>query len=140
MPMNPGAVERGRLDPAALASLRAAMQIRIEALRAEISSALRQSGDPESMRLANHLDETDDEAVADLETGTEIAAIERDAKELAALEAARRRLDSGEYGDCRDCGSAIPLERLRIEPAAERCVGCQSRFEQRHAVLRGGRL
>ena len=32
---------------------------------------------------------------------------------------------------CRDCGQAIPAKRLEAYPAAERCLGCQSRVESR---------
>lgn len=47
-------------------------------------------------------------------------------RELAALDAARGRLEAGDYGLCVDCGGAIPLERLTLLPAALRCVPCAS--------------
>jgi len=32
---------------------------------------------------------------------------------------------------CRDCGAVIHPKRLEIFPDADRCVGCQSRWESR---------
>ncbi len=39
------------------------------------------------------------------------------------------RLRAGTYGECVDCGAAIPFERLKAQPAALRCVACQQRRE-----------
>jgi len=53
--------------------------------------------------------------------------------ELEALrdcEAALTRLNSGEYGDCRDCHEPIDLRRLLVQPEAERCAGCQQARER----------
>jgi len=55
---------------------------------------------------------------------------------MSQVEAALRRLDAGTYGDCAGCGEPIPLQRLLVQPAAERCAACQSRFEA-HASSMG---
>jgi len=54
---------------------------------------------------------------------------ERDLEELEQVEAALRRLDAGTYGDCSSCGEPVKLDRLMVQPAAERCAACQGRFE-----------
>ena len=54
---------------------------------------------------------------------------ERDRNELGQVQAALRRLDAGSYGDCSSCGEPIPLNRLMVQPAAERCAACQGKFE-----------
>jgi DnaK suppressor protein len=54
---------------------------------------------------------------------------QRDRDELAQVDAALLRLDEGRYGDCRDCGEPISLQRLQVQPAALRCAACQSAFE-----------
>ena len=56
----------------------------------------------------------------------------RDQEELMAIDAARGRIADGSYGECVDCGQAIPYERLRAQPTALRCVPCQARFEKTH--------
>lgn len=62
----------------------------------------------------------------------------RDATELADIEAALQRMDAGGYGECVDCGIDIPPARLQAQPAAVRCVACQQKFEASSAPpLRG---
>ena len=99
-------------------------------MRGEIDAALRRSGSPEAIGLANHLDEIDDQAVADLESSIEVAEIERDLGELRRTEKALQRLETPEYGVCADCGVNIPYARLAVEPSATRCVVCQDRAER----------
>ncbi|HEX6362742.1 MAG TPA: TraR/DksA C4-type zinc finger protein [Albitalea sp.] len=50
----------------------------------------------------------------------------RDREEMARVAAALRRLDEGVYGDCLQCGQPIPLQRLLVQPAAERCAACEA--------------
>lgn len=45
---------------------------------------------------------------------------------LDEIEAALARIDSGTYGSCVRCASAIPEERLRMRPFARACVACAS--------------
>ena len=52
-------------------------------------------------------------------------------REMMQIDAALRRMDEGEYGECIDCGNAIPYERLAAYPAATRCVACQENAERR---------
>ena len=50
--------------------------------------------------------------------------------ELASLERAEQRLAAGTYGFSIESGEPIPDERLEAEPAAERTVEEQARFER----------
>ena len=43
---------------------------------------------------------------------------------LADIDAAERRLESGRYGMCRDCDSAIAIARLEALPATSTCINC----------------
>ncbi|QKJ18078.1 TraR/DksA family transcriptional regulator [Microbacterium hominis] len=47
--------------------------------------------------------------------------------ELAEIDEALSRWRTGDYGRCEDCGRSIPIERLRVRPAARRCVPCAER-------------
>jgi RNA polymerase-binding protein DksA len=58
------------------------------------------------------------------------AEAERDIAELELIEAAERRLADGTYGYCLDCGTAIPVSRLRANPIATRCIPCQTEVER----------
>ncbi|MSR74808.1 MAG: TraR/DksA family transcriptional regulator [Planctomycetes bacterium] len=59
----------------------------------------------------------------------------RESRELQLIEEALRRLESGGYGRCEDCGGEISLPRLRAKPFAEFCLPCQEKAE-----LRGRRV
>jgi DnaK suppressor protein len=74
-----------------------------------------------------------DEAVADLLSDLDTAEITRDLGDIRALEAAIGRLAASTYGRCEDCGTDIPLARLRAQPAARRCVACQDLHEKTYA-------
>jgi len=43
------------------------------------------------------------------------------------VEAALRRLESGEYGYCAVCGEEIGLKRLEFDPAITTCIRCAGR-------------
>ncbi|MBG9390196.1 TraR/DksA family transcriptional regulator [Caenimonas aquaedulcis] len=65
-------------------------------------------------------------------TEVDAAQAEQAAMELEQVLAARRRLQDGDYGVCLECGSPIPLDRLKAMPAAPYCIACQSLRELRH--------
>ncbi len=46
------------------------------------------------------------------------------------VERALERVAEGAYGVCEDCGRRIPRDRLKFQPAATRCVDCQSRWDR----------
>lgn len=51
--------------------------------------------------------------------------------ELDEIRAAQARLETGSFGVCETCGSAIHLSRLRAVPWTRHCLSCQSRKEDR---------
>jgi DnaK suppressor protein len=81
-------------------------------------------------RLPNHNEETDDEAVADLETSLDLAELERASLELKDAVQALGRLHAPDYGLCAECGGEIPYARLQVNPAAMRCLVCQRGHER----------
>src|SRR5689334_4871858 len=124
------------LSPSQLAELDAALRARQQALRADIAAMLRTQDDPRLVGLRNRMEDTDDWAVADAMAAHDITLVSRDLAELANVEQALRRLDDGSYGECVDCGNAIPYARLAAYPAAKRCVACQEADEKRLRIRR----
>lgn len=113
-------------------ALRAALSARAEVLKAGIAQALNPPGS-ESMALTDHREETDDDAIVDLENALDVANLQRSTQELKDNEAALARLDTTEFGECNECGADIPFARLQANPLATRCTACQTVFERTHA-------
>lgn len=47
--------------------------------------------------------------------------------ELRMIEAALKRIEAGEYGDCMSCGNPISEDRLDLIPATPFCATCAAR-------------
>ena len=75
-----------------------------------------------------------EKSVDDFLKELDISVITQEVKELQAINAALRRMDAGDYGKCTGCGEKIAAARLEINPAAERCIECQARYEKEHAT------
>ena len=66
----------------------------------------------------------------DGERNLTMALDEHESAELAAIDAALKRIESGQYGLCIDCGVDIPTARLHAYTTSLRCVACQDKAEQ----------
>jgi RNA polymerase-binding transcription factor DksA len=53
-------------------------------------------------------------------------------REIVAVESALNRLYRGVFGICVDCHEDIAASRLRSQPAAARCLPCESVHEAKH--------
>jgi len=122
------------LNPRQIAELSAAIEERRRALLEEIHKEVARSRDEQYADVAGATHDSGEEAVADLIADLDHAEVSRDLGELRGLEAARRRIADGAYGRCVDCGADIPLERLRAQPGAARCLACQERHEKTYRM------
>ncbi len=50
------------------------------------------------------------------------------------IRSALKRIDSGDYGICVDCGDDIAEKRLKAQPTALHCIDCRMDFEARGAA------
>lgn len=72
-------------------------------------------------------DEHDPEGATIAFERSQVGALVQQAKEhLAEIEAARKRLDDGNYGTCESCGNPIAEGRLEARPVARTCIDCAS--------------
>lgn len=120
------------LNEAQLAELAALMQARNKELRQEIREELLGMDKDRPRELAGVLDQGD-EAVADALVDLEAATIDRQIREIRAIEAAQKRIKDGSYGECIDCSEPIGFARLKVYPVAERCVACQEKHDTQFA-------
>lgn len=108
------------------ASLRAELEAKkkeLEARLERITANLRRGYHPDSKERAKELE--DSEVVDAL--GNEAR------QELAKIKAALRRIGSGDYGTCIQCGAKISAKRLSAYPYADDCIDCARLEEQRRA-------
>jgi RNA polymerase-binding protein DksA len=109
------------------------LEERFRQLREEIRQELLKSEDPYYQQLATTVHDSEEESVADLLFDLNLADIDRHVQEIRQIEAAQNRMATGSYGICVDCGIAISPKRLEANPAAARCIECQSLYEQQYA-------
>lgn len=50
-------------------------------------------------------------------------------KKLGAVSQMLKKIDDGTYGYCIECGTEIPLKRLKALPLTEYCISCQTEME-----------
>ena len=112
-----------------LTMLRDLLTHRQAELRAEVHAAQLARQDATVVDATEVSDQKDGALQQQLE-GIDSAQEQRDFDELAQVEFALKRLDAGTYGNCLDCNEPIPLERLRVQPAAQRCAVCQLGYER----------
>jgi DnaK suppressor protein len=115
------------------AQLKQSLEARRQLLLEEIRDELARSGEQHYVDLAGRVPDLGDESVADMLADMDAAIVDRQIVEVRAIEATLKRLASGDYGACADCGTDIPLERLRAYPTAARCISCQSIHELTYA-------
>jgi DnaK suppressor protein len=118
------------LRPEQLQELARMLTKRRESLEAETHADAAKSREDVFSATTGPVADTGDAAAADVISDVENAELSRDLEELREIEAALDRLREGRYGACTDCGGEIGLERLRTEPAARRCIRCQSVHEK----------
>jgi RNA polymerase-binding protein DksA len=109
-------------------------------LREEIREALLTSSEERHRELAGMVHDAADDSVADLLTDVNLKGMDRDARELAAVNAALDRLARGTLDVCLDCGGDIGFPRLDAQPTASRCIECETRHEKQYAHERGPTL
>lgn len=95
--------------------------------------ALQRGGPVSRVEMAARHDvrDFDNRAQALSERNDEFAMNEHETAELADIQAALERIESGQYGTCTDCGQTIAAARLNAYPTAKRCVHCQTLKEKK---------
>lgn len=70
---------------------------------------------------------------ATIDGSKEIAALlaHEDSQRWLAINAALGKIESGEYGQCDECGQPIDAARLQAVPTAAFCLRCQRNYEER---------
>lgn len=103
-------------------------------LQLEIEDGARRRLEEDAYRnMASEVGDAGDASTATEQADLRNSQIERDVTEVRAIDAALARFEDGTYGMCTRCGGEIGEARLRVNPAAERCIACQTAYEKQFA-------
>ena len=119
------------LTPEQLQELKEALTKRRGALETEAHADAAKAREDVYSQTTGPVADAGDEATADLISDVENAELSRDLQELREIDTALARMAGGNYGACIACGGEIQLERLRRQPAAQRCFKCQNAYEKK---------
>ncbi len=84
----------------------------------------------------NHLPDIADRASSETEKALELRTRDRQRKVISKIDAALRRIETGEYGYCEETGEPISLRRLDARPIATLSLEAQERHERSERVHR----
>ncbi len=102
------------------------------------ASILRESAGTLETLKAEPLTEPDiaDRAASETDWGLELRTRDRQRKLISKIDAALRRIDTGDYGYCEVTGEPISLQRLEARPIATMTLEAQERHEREEKVSR----
>ncbi len=84
----------------------------------------------------NQLPDVSDRASSETEKALELRTRDRQRKLTSKIDAALRRIETGEYGYCEETGEPISLRRLDARPVATLSLEAQERHERNEKVHR----
>ena len=116
------------MSPGQRALLQQLLQLRLHELDRRI--AQRDAGGGRAGHAHDVLQQDGDDAPQrEGDRQVDLARADREIEELGAVSEALARVHDADFGLCVDCGEAIPFDRLKLEPRALRCVGCERKYE-----------
>jgi len=109
------------------------LRVMLQQRQSELLGVLRQRIQGATTRpVGEGLDEGE-HAEVDTQDHLEVALIQMKGETILRLREALARVETGDYGDCAECGEEIAEPRLKALPFALRCLPCEQMHEQRAA-------
>ena len=110
---------------------RAELRQELESKKAELEARLERI----TANLRRGYEADSKERAKQMEDNEVVDALGNEAREeVAKIAAALRRMDSGDFGICIECGSDIGPGRIEAYPYAEECIDCARLDERRNAI------
>jgi DnaK suppressor protein len=113
----------------------AVLKSMLEDRRRDIQDRLRSLRETLPAQVAEVKD-AEEQSVQDFAQDVELALMEMKSETLAQIDEAIRRLETGVYGLCANCGRDIAEARLKALPFATLCLECQENEEEARASER----
>jgi DnaK suppressor protein len=111
---------------------RALLQAELAQRRQQLDQQLaeQQGGRSRAEAAADWLNQDGDDAPQrDADREVALARADHELDELGRVSQALQRVQAADFGVCKDCGTSIAFDRLRLEPWALRCVACEAARE-----------
>ncbi len=94
-------------------------------------------GTLQNLQIDNEIQaDASDRASSETDRAIELRARDRQRKLVSKIDAALKRIETGNYGYCEETGEPIGLKRLDARPIATLSVEAQERHERRERVFR----
>lgn len=77
--------------------------------------------------MGDDVDSLEEEADETRELGNQMSVSQEYREQLAEVEEALRRFEKGTYGSCTQCGGAIEMAILEIDPESALCQSCKQK-------------
>jgi DnaK suppressor protein len=124
----------GPLTPEQISILKQRLDERHQALLRETRDELERTEQRQYAEIVDRapIDEGDQSVSVEL-ADLSMHMTHRHMRAIREIEAAKARIEDGNYGVCLECGRDISFERLLAQPTALRCVDCQEQWEKTHA-------
>ncbi|CAG0978061.1 RNA polymerase-binding transcription factor DksA [Anaerolineae bacterium] len=71
-----------------------------------------------------------DRASEQLERDFALRMLDRDNKLIMKIKKALKKIEDESFGICEVCGEEIDIERLKLRPVTELCIGCKTHQEK----------
>lgn len=75
-----------------------------------------------------------DRASLESERNFELRIRDRERKLISKIREALDRIESGEFGECEDCGDPISEARLKARPVTTLCIKCKTEQERQEKI------
>ena len=71
-----------------------------------------------------------DRVSLEMERELAVHMMERDKKLMLKIRKALQKIEDGIFGICEECGEDIDINRLKLRPVTEHCIGCKKQQEK----------
>ena len=112
-----------------LEKFRALLQEQMDQLLREAGKTVSEMTDEKS----NFPDPTD-RASLESDRNFELRIRDRERKLISKIREALERIESGEFGECEDCGDQIGEARLLARPVTTLCIECKTEQERQEKI------
>ena len=75
-----------------------------------------------------------DRASLESDRNFELRIRDRERKLISKIREALDRIDSGDFGECEDCGDQIGAARLKARPVTTLCIECKTEQERQEKI------